>query len=189
MSHVQGLTEAEHVKMQMVLEHISETMNEQHEQKIEQIAGVVAEALQAQPQPMSITDIGTDIALQIWASGGLWLVLALPCAMAIMNVLKPVMRDLIQDRGRRRLALFAMAYCIGFGLGMLLLTGPDRWKWSIFIGIINPVVYQWMLNRAIATNNLSRVASLKGRELVRKADGELSADETQSFINKRGNKE
>lgn len=132
-----------------------------------------------------ISDIGASIASQVWASGGLWLLLALPCAMAVMNVFKPVVRDLVHDRAKRRLTLFLMAYVIGFGLGMLLLTGPDRWKWSIFIGIINPVVYNWMLNKAIATNNLARVASLKGRELVRKSDGELSADETQEIKFKR----
>ena len=134
---------------------------------------------------LSFMDVGMEVLQSIWLSGGMWLFLALPLAMQLVNVFKPVMRELIHNRSYRRLSLFLMAYCIGFGLGMLLLTGPDRWKWAIFIGVINPVIYQFMLNRAIATDNVSRIASLKGRILVRKSDGKLSADETQQIRVKR----
>ena len=81
--------------------------------------------------------------------------------------------------------MFLTAYLIGFGLGILLIGGEDDWNWAIFIGIINPAVYQYLLNRAIASNNQVRIASLKGRILTRKSDGELSVDETQEIRIKR----
>lgn len=131
-------------------------------------------------------DVGVEALQAVWLSGGLWLILALPLAMQLVNVFKPVVRDLVPHRTYRRLGLFLMAYCIGFGLGVLLIDSPDSWKWAIFIGVINPVVYQYLLNRAIANDNLARIALLKGRQLTRKTDGELSVDETQQIHIKRG---
>ena len=135
---------------------------------------------------LSVMDFGMEALQAVWLSGGLWLLLALPLAMQLTNIFKPVVRDLVPHRTYRRLGLFLMAYLIGYGLGVLLIDSPDSWKWAIFIGVINPVVYQYMLNRAIANDNLARIALLKGRQLTRKSDGELSVDETQKIHIKRG---
>lgn len=79
----------------------------------------------------------------------------------------------------RRLTLFLVAYISGFQSTEYFVTDPG--KLSVFIALVNPVVYIALSRLAYAKNWLWLLALLKGRKLKRDKDGKLSLEETQQF--------
>jgi hypothetical protein len=129
----------------------------------------------------------TDLLDNLLASGGMWLVPALLMAMVLMQGVKAVLKELLckMKVNHRKWVIFICAYGVGFGCGWFLLTGPDAHKWSVLVGIINPLVYFSLVQWATAKNKLVLLSILKMRPLRRSVEtGELDLDQTMTFMAK-----
>lgn len=116
---------------------------------------------------MSLVDAFTQHATDAIESAGFFLFVALIATMAIVQILKGVLKLYLPYRFRRhaRWILFAIAYFIGYQAGRYFLEGPDSHKWAVFIGAINPVVYFALVQWAQRKQWLTFLSILKMRTI------------------------
>jgi hypothetical protein len=132
-------------------------------------------------------DLSTQI-LQALAemlqSGGFWLLVAMLTSMVVVQGAKVVLKAVVPIRFRRlrKWGVFVLAYIVGFQCGMYFIDGEDRHKWSVFVGLVNPVIYFLLVQYALSGGRMVLLSVLKMRPLVKADDGTLSLGETQTFM-------
>ena len=119
------------------------------------------------------------------ASGSFWLPLALIAAMILTNGLKAVVKHSLPVRTFwRTVLIFLLAYGCGYITGYEFLSGPDVHKWSILLGLFNPIVYIGLVEYSIRKNKPVMLAMLKARVLDKTPEGNPAHHETQRFMSK-----
>ncbi len=107
-------------------------------------------------------------------SAGFFIIIAIVASISIMQTIKMIIKPLIPDKyATARKTLFLIAsFCVGYFLTRFFLAdSPDREKWALFVGIMNPTIYFGLTQYAVAKNKLVLLAVLKMRPLHRHDDG------------------
>lgn len=129
---------------------------------------------------------------QMLKSAGFWLPIALIASLIVVQGIKTVLKYLVPYKHKRfrKWSTFGIAYIIGYQASLFFIQTPDAHKWAVFIGLVNPVVYFFLVQYAVLNNRLVLLSLLKMRPLKKQADGELGLDDTQTFfVNKEDENE
>ena len=118
------------------------------------------------------------------SSAGIWVFPSLVLAMVLMQGVKAVVKKIGKtwDKEYRKWLLFVLAYGMGYSVGFMFIEGPDKWKWSFLIGVVNPVVYFGLVQYAVAKQKMVMLSILKMRPLKADGEGIVSLDDTQTFF-------
>ncbi|MGD2065560.1 MAG: hypothetical protein PVI43_00135 [Candidatus Bathyarchaeota archaeon] len=142
-------------------------------------------------------DANVDLTSQIMGilgdvvqSTGIWLPMALLVSIVLVQGIKMLLKSLIplEWKQYRKFATFIIAYVLGFIVGVYFIPGDDSTKYAAFVGAVNPSVYFILVQYAVARNRIVLLSWLKMRPLKRSIEGELSLEDTQTFIVKQPKK-
>ena len=135
----------------------------------------------------TITDSITGVGANLILDAGFWMPVSLIVSIVIVQLAKSVLKHFVPREylGWRKAATFFMAYIIGFQVGLYYLEGDNVHKWATFIGFINPFFYLMLKSMAVKKDWFVLQSLLKMRPLVKSADGNISFDETTTFMSKK----
>lgn len=117
-------------------------------------------------------------------SAGFMFFVALISAMIIVQGVKAPIKTfwpITWNQKYRSWTIFILAYGVGYWAGNKFLAGKDVHQLSIFIGLINPLIYFTLVQYAVIKEKILLLSVLKMRSVDRDGDGKISLHETQQF--------